>query len=144
MDRHLIVGYRAHGTKQLTLFISYRVGGKAHRWLHCRKASKLQQMILKHVADNAGFVVVPSAGFYADRFGGGNLHMIDVAPIPDRLEHGIGEAEYHDVLHGFFAEIVIDPIDLFFIQRLMHAPVELAASGRQPPHLSTSSRRRRD
>ena len=42
--------------------------------------------------------------------------MIDVAPVPDRLEDGVIEAEDHDVLYGLFAKIVIDAVNLIFLQ----------------------------
>ena len=45
----------------------------------------------------------------------GDLHMIDVIAIPDRLEHAVGEAQHQDVLDRFLAEIMIDPIDLVFV-----------------------------
>ena len=45
----------------------------------------------------------------------GDLDMIDMIAIPDRLEHAIGEAQHQDVLNRFFAEVMIDPIDLVLI-----------------------------
>jgi hypothetical protein len=42
----------------------------------------------------------------------GDLHMIDVVSVPQRLEHQIRKAEHQDVLHRSLAEIVINPIDL--------------------------------
>ena len=41
--------------------------------------------------------------------------MIDVAAVPDRLEDSVGEAERQDVLHRFFAQIVVDAVDLLFV-----------------------------
>ena len=38
--------------------------------------------------------------------------MIDVVAVPDRLEHAVGEAQHHDVLHRLLAEVVIDPVNL--------------------------------
>ena len=54
----------------------------------------------------------------ADGLGGGDLHVIDVAPVPDRLEHAVAEAEHEQVLDGFLAEIVIDAIDLVLVEVL--------------------------
>ena len=40
--------------------------------------------------------------------------MVDVAAVPDRFKNGIVKAEDQDVLHGLFAEIVIDSVNLIF------------------------------
>ena len=48
----------------------------------------------------------------AERLGDGDLHVVDVAAIPDRLEDAVAEAEHQDVLDGLLAEVVIDPVDL--------------------------------
>ena len=82
-------------------------------------------MILKHIAHDTRFFVVTAAVFHADAFGRGDLHVIDVTAVPNRLEDGVGEAEHHDVLHGLFAEIVVDAVHLVFIEHLMHPAVKL-------------------
>ena len=45
----------------------------------------------------------------------GDLHMVDVIAVPDRLEHAVGEAQHQDVLHRLLAEIMIDPVDLLLV-----------------------------
>ncbi len=89
-------------------------------------------MVLKHVAHHAGLVIIAAAIFHAHGFRRGNLHVVDVAPVPDRLENGVGETENHDVLHRLFAEIVIDSVDLFFIEHFVHSAVELPGGLRDP------------
>src|SRR3954467_2092951 len=42
--------------------------------------------------------------------------MIDETPVPHRLEDAIAEAEDQHILDGFFAEVVIDAIDLALAQ----------------------------
>ena len=54
--------------------------------------------------------------------------MIDVAAIPDGLENSVGKPKRHDVLDGFFAEVVVDPVDLLFANNLQELLVE--SSGR--------------
>ena len=71
----------------------------------------LQQVILDHVANGAGFFVEGTAALNAEVFGHRDLHALDVLAIPDRLEDGVGEAEVEQVLHGRFAEIVVDAED---------------------------------
>jgi hypothetical protein len=46
----------------------------------------------------------------------GDLHMVDVLAIPDRLEDPVGKPEDQNILHRLFPEIVIDPVDLPFLQ----------------------------
>ena len=54
----------------------------------------------------------------------GDLDMIDVVAIPDRLEHAIGEAKDENVLDGFLAEIMIDPVDLMLVGDLEQLAIE--------------------
>ena len=63
--------------------------------------------------------------FDADRFRRRNLHMIDVGAVPKRLDHAIGEAEDHQVLNGFLAEIVVDAENLFFSENFFQLFVQL-------------------
>src|SRR6185369_8198191 len=83
-------------------------------------------MVLKHVADYAGLFIITAAIFHAYRFRRGDLYVIHVAAVPDRLEHRIGETKDHDVLYGFLTEIMIDAVDLPFVQHLVDALIELA------------------
>ena len=57
----------------------------------------------------------------ADGFRHGDLHVIDIAVVPQRFEDAVAEAKRQDVLNGFFAEIVIDSEDLILVR--MHAPI---------------------
>ena len=52
------------------------------------------------------------------------LDVINVPAIPDGFENSVGEAERHDVLDGFFAEVVVDAVDLFFADNLQELLVE--------------------
>ena len=45
--------------------------------------------------------------------------------VPQRLEDAIGKAQYQDILDRFFAEEVINPIDLIFRQN----PEDLRVEG---------------
>ena len=85
----------------------------------------LEQVALKHVAQDAAGVVI--AGPFADRhlFRDRNLHVIDIAPIPKRLEHRICETKYENVLHRIFAEVVIDPVDLLLAELFVQLLVDV-------------------
>src|ERR1035438_9773285 len=53
-----------------------------------------------------------------------DLHMVDIPPVPDGLEDSVVEAEDHYVLHRLFAQIVIDAIDLVFLQHNLDIAVQ--------------------
>ena len=63
-------------------------------------------------------LVVAAAPLDAQRLGDGDLHVVDVAAVPDRLEDAVGEAEHHDVLHRLLAEVVVDAVDLLLAEDL--------------------------
>ena len=54
-----------------------------------------------------------------------NLHAVDVASIPDRFKDAVAETKHHDVLHCLFAEVMIDAINLVFVQDLLDFLIEL-------------------
>ena len=85
------------------------------RRLHGDQRHELQHVVLHHVAQRAGFVVVRPAAFDANRFGHGDLHVVDVRGVPQRLEQRVREAQRQQVLHRFFAEVVVDAEHLVFV-----------------------------
>ena len=58
------------------------------------------------------FFVIIAASFNAQRLGDGDLHVIDVRVVPQRLEQDVGETKRHEVLHRLLAEVVIDAEDI--------------------------------
>ena len=105
-------------------------GSKTGGWLHGDRGHHLQQMILDHVAQGAGFLVIPAAAFDADRLGRRDLHVIDVAAIPERLEDAVSETERQDVLDGLLAQVVIDAIDVLLVENFLEFRVQ-RSGGRQ-------------
>jgi hypothetical protein len=75
---------------------------------------------LDHVAEGAGVLVVAAAPFDAEGLGGGDLDVVDVLPVPDRVEEAVGEAEGEDVLDRLFPEVVVDPVDLALREHRRH------------------------
>ena len=104
-------------------------GAKGGAGLHGDRRHHLRQVILDHVAQRAGFLVVGAAALHADRFRGGDLHVVDVAPVPQRLEDAVAEAERQDVLHGFLAEVMIDAVDLGLVERAVQFVAQLSRAG---------------
>jgi hypothetical protein len=56
----------------------------------------------------------------------GDLDVIDEIAIPERLDDVVRKAEDQDVLHGLFAEVVVDAINLLFGQDFLQVLIELA------------------
>ena len=87
-------------------------------------------------------VVITGAVTHIHSFGDGDLHIVHVAAVPDRLEDGVGEAEEQDILGGFLAQVVIDAKYLAFIKDRMDGPVELWAEARSVPNGFSMTMRR--
>ena len=97
-------------------------------------------MVLHHVAKRAGGIVIAGAAFDAQGLGDGDLHMIDMGGVPDRLEQGIGKAQGHQVLDGLLAEIMIDAIDVLFAENAADRIIDARAPTQGP--CRRASRRR--
>ena len=82
-------------------------------------------MIRHHVAERTCSFIKAATMLDADGFRGGDLDVVDVIAIPQRLDDVVGKTEDHDVLHSLFAEIVVDAVDLFFGQDLLQFLIEL-------------------
>ena len=78
-------------------------------FLHGRQRQELEQVVLDDVAGRAHAVVVacPAAG--ADVLGHGDLDVVHVVGVPQRLEQLVGEAQRQDVLDRFLAQVMVDP-----------------------------------
>jgi len=81
-------------------------------------------MVRHHVAERAGLFIETAALFDADGFGRGDLHVVDVIAIPDRLEEAVGKSNCQDALDGFLAEKMIDAINLLFVPNLEQSCVQ--------------------
>ena len=75
-------------------------------------------MIGHHVAQSSSLIKIAASAFHAHGLSHGDLHVINIAAIPDRLEDAVGKAKGHDVLHRLFAQIVIYAVDLFLVGQL--------------------------
>jgi len=89
---------------------------KGNHRLHRHKTKQLHQRVGHHVPERAGMIVISAEMLHAHGFGDGDGHMIDVTTIPHRLEHRIGKSKRQNVLHGFLAQVMINPIDLGFLK----------------------------
>ena len=75
-------------------------------------------MILHHIAHSTRRVIISTATINRDGLGDGDLDIVDIMIIPKRLEQNIGKAHGHQVLYGFFTQIMVDTVDLPLIKVL--------------------------
>ncbi len=114
------------GAQHLDLLVAHRIGIERHRRFHRGEADELEDVVLQHVAEDARLFVVAAARLDAQLLARGDLHVVDVAAVPDGLEDGIGEAQDEEVLDGLLAEVVVDAEDLLLVAGLQHQPVQRA------------------
>jgi len=119
----------ADGTDHFGLFTAYRIGAERGRRLHGHHRQQLEQVIGYHVTQGAGAVIERTTGLDADGFCCGDLHMVDVVVVPERFEQAVGEAADQNVLHRFFAQIMVDAVDLPLAHHLQQASVERLGAG---------------
>ena len=81
-------------------------------------------MVLHHVANGADLLVKGAAALHAELLGHGDLHVLDVVAVPNRLEKCVGETEIQKILHRLLAQIVIDAKDGGFGEHFVQRPVE--------------------
>ncbi len=81
-------------------------------------------MVGHHVAQRPGGVIEAAAVANAELFLDRDLDVVDVVAIPDRLEHAVGETQHQDVLDGFLAEVMVDPVDLLLFGDLKQFGVQ--------------------
>ena len=127
--RHLAQVERPDRLEHLHLLIPDGAGVKSHRRLHRGHHQELEQVVLKHVAEHARVVVVAATTAHRHLLGHGDLHMVDVAAVPDRFENRVGEPQREDVLHRLLTEIVIDAKHLTFVEHAVQMFVEGAGRG---------------
>src|SRR5436309_8446457 len=93
-----------------TLFrsVANRFAAVASGRFHGEEADDLQHMVLDDVADRSHFLVEAPASLDVERLGHGDLHVVDVVSVPDRLEERVRESEIEEILHRFLTEVMVD------------------------------------
>ncbi|KPY81685.1 Uncharacterized protein ALO94_05590 [Pseudomonas syringae pv. spinaceae] len=117
---------RAH---HLGFFATDRVGTEGRGGLHRDHRQQLEQVIGHHVAQCTGVLVKTATGLDTHGFRGGDLHVVDVVVVTERLEQAIGETADQNVLHRLLAQVMVDPVDLFFAHDLEQAAIERHCTG---------------
>ena len=65
-------------------------------------------MILYYVADSAGLIVKSAASLDSEFFSHGDLNILDMRAIPDRLQERIRETAVKHVVNRLLAKVMID------------------------------------
>ena len=115
---------RPQRLEHLELLVADDVGVERVRRLHRDQRQQLQQVVLHHVAQRAGLLVVAGARADAFLFGDGDLHVVDVFLVEQRLEDAVGEPQHQDVLDRLLAEVVVDAVDLPLVEDLRDRVVD--------------------
>ena len=83
-------------------------------------------MILDHIASSTNAVVVTGPRANADVLGHGDLNMVNVAGVPDRLEQLVCKPQRQDVLNRFLAQVVVDTEDRISWKNSLHHLIQLS------------------
>ena len=98
--------------------------------LHGGGRDHLHEVVDHDVAQRADRVVEVAAVLDPEALRHRDLDALEAVPVPDRLEHRVGEAEVEELLEAHLPQEVVDPVDL----RLVEVLVELGGErpgGRQ-------------
>ena len=114
-----------HRGEDLFLLGAQVIGVEGDRLLHRRQRQQLQQVVLDHVPRRAHPVVIPRPAAGADVLGHGDLDMVHVVRVPQRLEQLVREAQRQDVLHRLLAQVMIDPEHRVLREHRLHNVVQL-------------------
>jgi hypothetical protein len=72
-------------------------------------------MVLHDVSNNAELVEVSPAALSSEGLLESDLNVIDVVPVPCRVEEGVTESENQQVLHHLFSEVVVNSEELILL-----------------------------
>ena len=84
-------------------------------------------MVDDDVAQSADGVVEVAAVLDAEVLGHRDLDGLDVVPVPDRLEHRVGEPDVEDLLEAHLPEVVVDAKELRLVDVLVQLLGERAS-----------------
>ena len=115
--------------QDLYFFVPHGGGIEGGRRLHGHERSELQDVALNHVARRARGFVKSGALLDAQCFGSSDLHVVHVVPVPQRLENAVAEPQYHEVLDRVFPQVMIDAVDLGFVECLENGLIQLSRRG---------------
>ena len=125
-------GKGTHGLQDFNFLVAHGGGVESGGSFHGDERGQLQDVALNHVAHGASGFVEGGATLDAEGFGSGDLDAVDIITVPERLENSVAEAKDQHVLDGFFAEVVIDAVNLRFIEGFQNLGVKFLGRGQVP------------
>src|SRR5882724_6382660 len=132
MGVHLTSGNGSQRLQDLELLVAHGVRVHGHGRLQRDQAHDLEEVVLHHVAQDALRLEVAAAPLDAHGLGARDLHVVDEAVVPDRLEDAVREAEDEEVLDRLLPEVVVDAIDARLVEDLVQRLVEGLRRGEIP------------
>ena len=72
-------------------------------------------------------IIVATAFFNPQAFSKGNLDIVNKVSVPEVVKNEIAETNGKDILDHFFAKVVVNSEDLFFIKGFFQFFVELTS-----------------
>lgn len=85
-------------------------------FLHGDQRQDLEQVILHDVPDDPELVKVSSSTLGTKRLLERYLYGSDVVTVPGWTEYPVAEAQRHEILHHLLTQVVIDTVDLLFLE----------------------------
>ena len=71
-------------------------------------------MVLEHISNRTIIVIVGGAVVYPQGFRYCYLDIVDITVVPERFKNHICKTQGHQILDGFLAKIMINPVHLIF------------------------------
>lgn len=81
-------------------------------------------MIGNHVPKGTGPLIISPPLFHTYCLCSCDLHVVNILPVPDRFEDPVSETECNNVLYSFFAKVMVNPIDLLFMENFFNFLIE--------------------
>ena len=123
------------GLQHLDFLVANGVGIEGRGRLEGHERGELQDVALNHVTQGTGGFIKCGALLDAQTFRSGDLHVIHIITVPERLENAVPEAQHQQVLHRVLAEVVVDAIDLRYLSKTCStAWLSLRAEARSRPN----------
>src|SRR3954464_2833491 len=85
-------------------------------------------MILHHITQRTSLLIISTTVFNTNIFGSGNLNVINVVAVPNRFKKRIGKTKRKNILNGFFSKVMVDPVDLFFLEYLSEPDIQIGSA----------------
>ena len=130
---HLVRRRRRHRAKNLDLAVADVPLGDRPWRLHRHQREHLQEVVLDHVAQRAGAVVVVGPPLQAQGLVPRDVDPADVVAVPHRLEDPVGEPQPQHVEDGLLGQEVVDAEHVALVERACDQRVELAGVGEIRP-----------